>query len=67
MTSLPCSEADGFVWVWPGEAAPGELPTFAQPPAGFDVHAEIEVCTDKTPILHALHVPRWRSRWSMAC
>ena len=43
VTSLPCSEADGFIWVWPGEADPGQLPTFAQPPAGFEVHAEIEV------------------------
>lgn len=44
VTSLPCSEVDGFVWIWPGEEAPSEVPQFAKPPEGFAVHAEIEVC-----------------------
>jgi chlorophyllide a oxygenase len=40
--SLPVVEADGFVWAWPGVGAPPpSLPTFAAPPPGYTVHAEL--------------------------
>ena len=41
----------GFVWVWPGPGAPPELPSYAAPPSGFLVHAEIEV---EVPVEHGL-------------
>ena len=41
----------GFVWIWPGPGAPPELPSYAAPPAGFMVHAEIEV---EVPVEHGL-------------
>ena len=41
----------GFVWVWPGPGAPPELPSYAAPPSGFTVHAEIEV---EVPVEHGL-------------
>jgi len=38
VTSLPVCEADGFVWVWPGERMPdAAVPAVTQPPEGFDV------------------------------
>ena len=40
---LPVEEKDGFVWVWPGGAAPVPVPDSSAPPAGFTLHAEIEV------------------------
>lgn len=43
VSSLACVERDGFVWVWPGNLLPSELPTYGAAPSGFDVHAEIEV------------------------
>lgn len=44
VTALPCVEKDGFVWVWPGDGPPQELPPdITAPPAGYDVHAEIMV------------------------
>jgi hypothetical protein len=41
VAALPCVEKDGFVWVWPGDAEPGEVPGTTAPPPGFVVHAEI--------------------------
>ena len=41
----------GFVWVWPGFEPPPEVPQYAAPPAGFTVHAEIEV---EVPVEHGL-------------
>jgi len=44
VSALPCVEKDGFVWVWPGDGPPSELPPdFAAPPPGYEVHAEIMV------------------------
>lgn len=44
VAALPCVEKDGFVWVWPGDGPPHDLPPdFTAPPAGYDVHAEIMV------------------------
>lgn len=44
VAALPCFEKHGFVWVWPGEEPPKELPPdYTAPPPGFDVHAEIMV------------------------
>ena len=38
VSSLPVCEADGFVWVWPGEKLPdADVPAVTQPPEGFDV------------------------------
>ncbi|KAK9816649.1 hypothetical protein WJX72_003294 [[Myrmecia] bisecta] len=51
VSSLPCTEQDGFVWVWPGSQPPTELPALAQPPKGFTMHAEIEV---EVPVEHGL-------------
>ncbi|KXZ55126.1 hypothetical protein GPECTOR_3g278 [Gonium pectorale] len=52
VTALPCSEKDGFIWVWPGDGLPAQtLPDFAKPPEGFDVHAEIMV---DVPVEHGL-------------
>ena len=44
--SLPARAADGLVWVWPGTQTPDPvatvpLPTYAAPPPGFTVHAEL--------------------------
>ncbi len=41
----------GFVWIWTGPGAPPELPSYAAPPNGFTVHAEIEV---EVPVEHGL-------------
>ena len=49
VSALPCVEKDGFVWVWPGEAAPGEVPATTMPPEGYDIHAEIEL---EVPVEH---------------
>ncbi len=38
VSALPVTEADGFVWVWPGQNRPKpRVPAVTQPPAGFDV------------------------------
>ena len=40
--ALPTSEADGFVWAWPGVGEPpSELPSFGAPPPGYTVHAQL--------------------------
>uniref|UniRef100_A0A7S3QM46 Rieske domain-containing protein n=1 Tax=Dunaliella tertiolecta TaxID=3047 RepID=A0A7S3QM46_DUNTE len=52
VAALPCVEKDGFVWVWPGDGPPPDLPPdFTAPPAGYDVHAEIMV---DVPVEHGL-------------
>ena len=43
VASLPVEEKDGLVWVWPGWEAPGEVPGFAMPPAGFTIHSQLEM------------------------
>jgi nitrite reductase/ring-hydroxylating ferredoxin subunit len=43
VAALPCVEKDGFVWVWPGEDEPGEVPATTLPPPGYDIHAEIAI------------------------
>ncbi|KAL6760398.1 chloroplast chlorophyllide a oxygenase precursor [Haematococcus lacustris] len=53
VAALPCSEKDGFIWVWPGDGAPPEVPDFTRPPPGFDIHAEIVV---EVPVEHGLLV-----------
>ena len=43
VSSLPVCEADGFVWVWPGENLPdAAVPAVTQPPEGFDVSPRSE-------------------------
>jgi len=51
VTSLPCSEKDGLIWVWPGDQHVPEVPAFSKPPDGYVVHAEIEV---EVPVEHGL-------------
>lgn len=51
ITSLPCSEKDGLVWVWPGDGPPPVVPQFSKPPEGYIIHAEIEV---EVPVEHGL-------------
>jgi len=51
VAALPCAERDGFIWVWPGEGMPDEVPNWTLPPAGFEVHAEIMV---DVPVEHGL-------------
>mmetsp|Transcript_7065 Transcript_7065/g.12060 ORF Transcript_7065/g.12060 Transcript_7065/m.12060 type:complete len:654 (-) Transcript_7065:1149-3110(-) len=53
VAALPCAERDNFVWVWPGDGPPPEVPSFTAPPAGFQVHAEICV---EVPVEHGLLV-----------
>ena len=62
VSSMSCKEKDGFVLVWPGQGQEPAVPCLA-PPSGFDIHAEIEVCSisnlvhaDSTPCLMLLHV-----------
>ena len=54
--ALPLVEQDGLIWVFPGELslATGEFarpPAMAQPPAGFQVHAELVM---DVPVEHGL-------------
>lgn len=43
VSSLPVTEADGFIWVWPGQRLPeAAVPAVTQPPEGFDV--SLQVC-----------------------
>nr|BAQ33958.1 chlorophyllide a oxygenase [Bryopsis plumosa] len=51
VASLPVAERDGFVWIWPGDDVPGEVPDFTPPPKGYSIHAEIEV---QVPVEHGL-------------
>ncbi|GBG00595.1 chlorophyllide a oxygenase [Raphidocelis subcapitata] len=51
VAALPCVERDGFVWVWPGEDEPGEVPPTTLPPPGYDIHAEIAI---DVPVEHGL-------------
>ena len=58
VSSLPCLEADGFVWIWPGWEEPSELPTFAAPPGGYHVHAGEQ--RPNLPAPAAVMPPGWR-------
>ncbi|GMH40354.1 hypothetical protein BSKO_08258 [Bryopsis sp. KO-2023] len=49
--SLPVVEQDGLVWVYPGVESPGEVPTCARPPPGFEVHSELLI---DVPVEHGL-------------
>lgn len=51
VAALPTVEKDGFVWVWPGDAAPTQVPDFSKPPEGYQVHAEVMV---EVPVEHGL-------------
>ena len=55
--SLPTRERDGLVWAWPGSGQPPDaLPTFAAPPSGYTVHAELtmDVPVDSALLLENL-------------
>ncbi|KAG5222446.1 chlorophyllide oxygenase [Salix suchowensis] len=49
--SLPCSEQEGMIWVWPGRDPPAATLPSLQPPPGFQVHAEIVM---ELPVEHGL-------------
>lgn len=50
--SLPCLEAGGLIWVWPGQAPPTAHPQGVPTvPDGFQIHAELEV---DLPVEHGL-------------
>jgi len=51
VSALPCVEKDGFVWVWPGEGEPPQVPSVTLPPPGYDIHAEIMI---DVPVEHGL-------------
>ncbi|WIA31318.1 hypothetical protein OEZ86_002220 [Tetradesmus obliquus] len=51
VAALPCVEKDGFIWVWPGEGLPPEVPATTRPPPGYEVHAEIAL---EVPVEHGL-------------
>ena len=49
---LPCEEAQGLIWIWPGNAPPNPLPNHSlQLPDGFTIHAEL---TMDLPVEHGL-------------
>jgi hypothetical protein len=35
VSSLPCREVDGLIWVWPGKKVPTPIPTAAAVPTGM--------------------------------
>jgi chlorophyllide a oxygenase len=51
--SLPVSELDGLIWVWPGQMAPlNEIPVeVTHPPSGFQIHSELVL---EVPVEHGL-------------
>lgn len=51
--SLPVSELDGLLWIWPGELAPAnEIPAeITHPPTGFNIHSELVL---EVPVEHGL-------------
>ena len=49
--TLPVAEADGFVWIWPGETQPVAIPQCTNPPQGFEIHAELML---QVPVEHGL-------------
>lgn len=53
VSALPVVERDGFVWVWPGDLLPTDVPPVTAPPEGYKIHAEIEV---EVPVEHGLLV-----------
>ena len=50
VSSMSCKETVGFVLVWPGEGQEPAVPSLA-PPAGFTIHAEIEVHSSVTSLV----------------
>ncbi len=48
---LPVAEADGFVWIWPGDTQPAEIPQCVNPPQGFEIHSELML---QVPVEHGL-------------
>eukprot|EP00877_Chromochloris_zofingiensis_P006369 jgi/Chrzof1/1986/Cz10g28270.t1_CAO1[v5.2] len=51
VSALPCVEKHGFIWVWPGDGVPNEVPNTTAPPDGYDIHAEILI---DVPVEHGL-------------
>ncbi|KAM0971563.1 hypothetical protein ACFX13_019747 [Malus domestica] len=49
--SLPCFEKDGMLWIWPGDDPPSATLPSLQPPAGFQIHAELVI---ELPVEHGL-------------
>ena len=63
VSSLPVCEADGFVWVWPGEEMPdAAVPAVTQPPEGFDVSLSLQHALQILALFFTRHrVVRMRS------
>ena len=53
VSSLPCVELGGMIWVWPGTQAPPPVPLrqAQHVPDGFTIHAELEM---DLPVEHGL-------------
>lgn len=51
VSALPTAERHGFVWVWPGDEEPSDIPDFAVVPDGYLVHAELVL---DVPVEHGL-------------
>lgn len=49
--AVPVVEADGFVWIWPGEKPPSEIPRCTLPPSKFQIHSELMM---EVPVEHGL-------------
>jgi len=49
--TLPIAESDGFIWIWPGETTPKELPDCVNPPNDFEIHSELML---EVPVEHGL-------------
>lgn len=58
VSSMGCKEVDGFVLVWPGAGEQTAVPNLA-PPAGFTIHAEIEVQPTFRACSGHLHHPKF--------
>lgn len=52
VSSLPCLERDGVIWVWPGEETPhANLPLTSPPSKKYRIHAELVL---ELPVEHGL-------------
>jgi len=50
-SALEVFEKDGFLWVYPGDKTPPEIPSNTRPPKGYEIHAELEM---EVPVEHGL-------------
>ena len=61
--ALPCVEADGLIWAWPGNSTPADALPRLTPPRGFTLMAAVSVDVPHPPhevlqaLLSAAHCP----------